>query len=111
MVESECVFCKIIRGQIPAAILLQTDTVVIIKDIAPKAPIHYLAIPTTHLVDLCDKQASTVMAHMVDSIHTLIAQKLLPNSFRTIVNTGFQSGQRVFHLHMHILAGTVMADF
>ena len=110
---SECIFCAIIAQQMPAAIIDQTDTVLVIKDIEPKAPTHYLIIPKKHVQDIQALQVddASVVADMIK-----MAQKLsekLPDSkaFRLIINSGADAGQCIFHLHMHFLAGKEMKDF
>lgn len=84
---------------------------IVIKDIAPKAPIHYLVIPKLHIADLLASQAPSLMESMIKSVQKLCEQKLIPTSFRSIINTGVDSGQIVFHLHMHLLASKAMSDF
>ena len=111
MSENNCIFCSIIAKKIPATIIAENDDVVVIKDIAPKAPIHYLVIPKIHIADLLDVQAPSLMAHMITAVQELCTQKLISTSFRTIINTGAGVGQTVFHLHMHLLAGKAMSDF
>jgi histidine triad (HIT) family protein len=111
MSETNCIFCSIITKKIPATIIAENDDVIVIKDIAPKAPIHYLVIPKLHVADLLAPQVPGLMESMIKSVQELCAQKLIPTSFRTIINTGAGSGQIIFHLHMHLLAGKAMSDF
>jgi histidine triad (HIT) family protein len=105
--QQSCIFCKIIAGTIPSKIIAQNDQTLAIQDITPKAPIHYLIIPKTHIKDV-----SSLPNNMVNIPGELfmMAQKLaldLPGdkSFRLVVNNGAGAGQSVFHLHMHLLAG------
>jgi histidine triad (HIT) family protein len=109
--ELNCIFCSIISKKIPATIITENDDVIVIKDIAPKAPIHYLVIPKKHVRDLCDSSAPQLMLPVIEATQLLRTQHLIPASFRTIINTGAQSGQSVFHLHMHLVAGKTMSDF
>lgn len=111
MEVQSCVFCKIISNQIPSTIIMQTDDILVIKDIYPQAPIHYLILPKRHIVSLkeCTFQDTSLLGSML-----LVSEKLsksLPSSqdYRILINNGFSAGQRVFHLHMHFLAGKEMA--
>jgi len=112
-VIADCIFCKIIAGTIPAAIIAQNSDLIVIKDLYPKAPTHYLIIPKKHIKNIQDLALED--AHLFGSI-ALMAQQLslsLPTSqdFRLISNDGPQAGQSVFHLHTHFLAGKQMSDF
>jgi histidine triad (HIT) family protein len=103
----DCVFCKIIAGELPAKIIAQNDTIIVIKDIAPKAPIHYLIIPKKHIVDI---RAFDEMDHELGSQITLMAQQLSRTlkscPFKLVVSSGQEVGQCVFHLHAHFLSGS-----
>ena len=111
MSNNNCIFCSIIAKKIPATIIAEHDGFIVIKDIAPKAPVHYLVIPKLHVVDLLEAQVPELMESMIKTVQELCEQKSLPTSFRTVINTGAEAGQRVFHLHMHLLAGKAMSDF
>ena len=108
-----CIFCSIIARKIPANIVAENDSVLVINDRAPKAPIHYLILPKTHIENLIEMQPS--QAHHAADIMTMaheLAQKLSGSkSFRLIINNGPESGQSVFHLHAHFLSGKQMLDF
>src|SRR5439155_25610404 len=96
-----------IHGAIPSKSILTTDDIVVIEDIAPKAPVHYLIIPKKHIPDVASLTSSDMP--LVGSSF-LIAQDLGKNlgkdsSFRLVINNGSQAGQSVFHLHLHFLAG------
>lgn len=107
----DCIFCKIIKKEIPAAIIAETNDILVIKDINPKTPIHYLIIPKEHIKDLreLDSKNLNVGTHIF-----VMAQQLskdLNNApFRLVVSNGHEAGQRVFHVHVHFLAGAVMHD-
>jgi len=109
----DCIFCKIISKEIPTTIIEENDDVLVIQDLHPKAPVHYLIIPKKHIVNVkeMDQQDAVYTAKMM-----LIAQQLSKNlsgdqSFRLIMNNGAGSGQSVFHMHMHFLSGKQMGDF
>lgn len=110
---STCIFCKIIARQIPAQIIAENDQVMVIKDIMPKAPIHYLIIPKIHINDVQSLSShDTVLAGSMLLMAREIGQKLSGSqSFRLISNNGADSGQSVFHMHMHFLSGKKMLDF
>jgi len=113
MSQHACVFCAIIQGSLPAHIIMQNDAVIVIKDIAPKAPVHYLIIPKKHVTDITSlEQQDAQMAGQL----LLMAQQLASHlsgsqAFRLVVNNGADAGQKVFHLHLHFLSGQVMTDF
>jgi histidine triad (HIT) family protein len=110
--QQPCIFCKIIAGTIPATVLDQTDDFIVIKDIAPKAPVHLLIIPKKHIQDMNALQTedAQLMGRMMFAAHTL-AQKLDGSkAFRIVINNGADVGQTVFHLHIHLLSGKKMTD-
>ena len=111
--QADCIFCRIISGQIPAKIIAQNDHVVVLQDIAPKAPIHYLIIPKAHIKDISALQPSdTAVASSMLFMAQQLAQQLPgTQSYRLIANTGRESGQSVFHAHIHFLSGKQMHDF
>lgn len=113
MADQNCVFCKIVAGQLPARVITQTDDIIVIDNIAPKAAIHYLIIPKKHVHDITalTHDDVTLAGDMV-----LMAKQLASNlsgsqAFRLIVNNGSDVGQSVFHLHFHFLAGQRFFDF
>ena len=105
--DQDCIFCKIILGQIPSKVIYQTPFSLVFKDIAPQAPIHYLIIPKKHIKDLvsCTQQDQEFLQDIL-SIPSLLAQQSEESSsFKLMTNNGFAAGQRVFHLHFHFMAG------
>lgn len=108
----DCIFCKIISGEIPGKIIMQTDSFLVLQDIAPKAPVHYLIIPKKHIQDLvsCGQQDKDLLADMMLVASKLAASLDAPQAFKLIVNNGYAAGQRVFHLHFHFLAGKTFND-
>jgi len=103
----DCLFCKIEKGEIPADIVYQDDDMVVFKDIAPKAKVHLLVIPRKHIDGLNDLQDEdqALIGKMMLQLKALAAQQDLSSGFRTIINTGKDGGQEVFHLHIHLLGG------
>lgn len=112
MVTQECVFCKIIDQRLPATIIKQTSDIIVIKDIAPKYPYHYLIIPKKHIVDVAQLQEKDVLlAGNIMLMASQVAEDLpKPTAFKLVVNNGALAGQKVFHLHVHFLAGAKMSD-
>ena len=96
-----CLFCKIIKGEIPATKMYEDDKMIIIKDIDPKAKNHFLAIPKSHfklLQDMSEEQ-SQLVRHCLLTIPKLQNELGLENGFRLVINQGDDAGQTVFHLH------------
>jgi histidine triad (HIT) family protein len=106
---SDCLFCKIVEKQIPAQVIYEDAHTVAFEDIHPQAPTHTLVIPRTHLPDmkgLGDAQAE-LLGHLMVAASKVAEAKGLA-AFRTVINTGAEAGQTVFHLHLHLLAGRPM---
>ena len=104
---SDCLFCKIISGQIPSAKVYEDETVFAFRDIAPQAPVHILVIPKCHIpsVNGVTTENSAVVAHIFEVIPTIAAQENLIGGYRVVSNCGADAGQTVHHLHFHILGG------
>jgi histidine triad (HIT) family protein len=105
---SDCLFCKIIGGQIPGQFVHQDDQLVAIKDINPQAPLHVLIIPRRHIASLNDLGPGDDA--LVGAMHRAAAQIAAAHGFadrgyRTVFNTNREAGQTVFHIHLHLLAG------
>jgi histidine triad (HIT) family protein len=108
MLENSCIFCRIIRGELPTEIIYQNESCLIIKDKFPKSEIHWLAIPKTHLEDLRavrEHDASLLGATLCATSHA-VKEFAHNRPFKLCANNGHEAGQRVFHLHFHILIGT-----
>ncbi|HTM06364.1 MAG TPA: HIT domain-containing protein [Patescibacteria group bacterium] len=108
-----CIFCKIIQGTIPATFIAQNDHALVIKDIAPKAPVHYLIIPKIHVPDMIHltEDQYVIGSHLFALAHEVGSSLTDKPDFRLIINNGADAGQSVFHLHMHLLAGMKQAGF
>ena len=109
---SDCIFCKIIQGDIPCNKVYEDDDVLAFHDIAPKADTHILVIPKQHIVNLSattDDQWPLV-TKVLQSINKIAEQENL-EGFRVISNNGEKGGQEVFHMHWHVLAGSKLVGF
>ena len=105
---SDCLFCKILDGQIPATITYRDQDVVAFKDITPKAPFHQLVIPTAHLASLADAKAdhaSLLGKLLLVGSELASAAGYRERGFRVVMNAGPDAGQSVAHVHLHVLAG------
>ena len=102
-----CIFCKIVAGDIPSAKVYEDETVLAFRDIAPMAPTHILVIPKTHIpsVDGVTAENSAVVAHIFEVIPQIAKAENLVNGYRVVSNCGSDAGQTVPHLHFHILGG------
>jgi len=107
---SDCIFCKIIAGQIPAGFVYQDEHVVAFKDIHPKASVHILLVPRKHIATLADAEAGdqALLGHMMLALPKIAREQGLDTGFRTVLNTGRGGGQEVFHMHFHLLGGTAL---
>ena len=110
---SDCLFCKIIAGEIPADTVYEDEQVLVFKDINPHADVHLLMVPKVHVASLDElsDEHDALMAYMMRSLPKLARQQGLKDGFRSIINTGKGGGQVVFHLHIHLLGGTNLPGF
>lgn len=108
---SNCLFCKIIAGDIPSTKVYEDDSVLAFRDIAPQAPTHILVIPKTHIGSVAEVSGenSAVVAHIFEVIPQIAAAEGLENGYRVVSNCGADAGQTVPHLHFHILGGKKLA--
>jgi histidine triad (HIT) family protein len=107
----DCLFCRIIAGEIPAEIVHTDDASVAIRDINPQAPTHILVIPREHIesLDEASQRDEATLGHLLRVAARLANQEGLSESgYRTVINTGAGAGQSVFHLHVHLLGGRQM---
>jgi histidine triad (HIT) family protein len=100
----DCIFCKIANGEIKTDFIVETDDYIAFKDIHPRAPIHVLLIPKKHFPTLRYMDDEQLLGKLFSGVND-VAKKLGISDFRTVINTGKQAGQEVFHMHIHILAG------
>lgn len=107
-----CVFCKIIERTLPATIIAENDEVIVIKDIQPKAPIHYLIIPKIHVADLTGFiESQKDIAGSLLFMAKQLALELPEPAFKLLINNGASAGQMIFHSHIHFLAGSQFSEF
>lgn len=109
--ELDCIFCKIIARQFKSDIIAENDQVLVIKDIAPKATYHYLILPKKHYKGIQEASDCSVVCSLVSMARSLSGQNSATTSYRLVINNGYDVGQRVFHLHMHFLAGSKIPEF
>jgi histidine triad (HIT) family protein len=108
----DCLFCKIVAGEIPADVVASSDTAIAFRDIAPKAPVHVLVVPKEHYPDVpafaaTDAEGLASVIGLADGV----ASELADGQYRLIFNTGPKAGQTVFHVHAHLLAGGELPGF
>ena len=115
--EENCVFCKIIKGDLPSTKLYEDDDVIVIKDINPIAPVHLLVIPKKHILSIMELEDEKLLAKIFRVIKEIAnrddiapdvlgKETLAKRGFRVVTNIGEDGGQAVKHLHFHILGGT-----
>ena len=104
---SDCLFCKIDKGEIPSEKVYEDDDVYVIRDIAPKADTHLLIIPHKHIASLNDllPEDEALMGRIMLLLPKLAKDQGLHQGYRTIINTDKGGGQEIFHLHVHLLGG------
>ncbi len=103
----DCIFCKIVRGEIPAGKIHEDDDILAFNDIHPVAPVHFLIIPKIHLPSLAQADAGhqAVLGKMMIMAPKIALEQGCTDGFRCVVNTGRVGRQEVYHLHLHILGG------
>jgi histidine triad (HIT) family protein len=104
---SDCIFCKIVRGEIPCRKIHEDEHILAFHDIHPATPVHFLIIPKLHIASLAeaDPAHAPVLGHMLAMAGRLAREQGLADGFRSIINTGRIGRQEVYHLHLHILGG------
>jgi len=104
--EGSCLFCRIVRGEIPAKLVADTEECLAFRDVNPQAPLHVLVVPKRHVASLATADDAALVGRL-----SLVAADIArragyeESGFRTVVNTNGDAGQTVFHLHLHLLAG------
>ena len=107
-----CLFCKIIAGDIPSTKVYEDDCVFAFRDIAPQAPVHILVVPKAHIccADAIDESNSKYVAKCFEAVAKIAKAEGLDNGYRVINNCGENGGQTVMHLHFHILGGLKLSE-
>jgi histidine triad (HIT) family protein len=108
--DADCLFCKIVAGDIPADVVHETDTTVAFRDLEPQAPTHVLVIPRTHQPNAAALAAEEphVLVDLVNAAKAIADQEGLDEGYRLVFNTGPAAHQSVFHVHLHVLGGRSM---
>ena len=104
---TDCIFCKIIAGEIPSRKIYEDDDVLVFHDIAPVAPVHFMLIPKRHIASLgeCTAEDAAILGKLMALIPQLAREQGLKDGFRTVINTGKIGRQDVYHLHIHVIGG------
>lgn len=107
----DCIFCDIVQKNIPAKLVYEDEQAIAFEDIHPKAPIHLLVVPKTHLTSLAHASAEQqqLLGHLLLVVQKLAQDKKIAG-YKTVINTGREGGQVIDHLHLHLLAGQQLAE-
>ena len=105
--SDNCLFCKIVRGEIPCKKVYEDAEVLAFHDISPVAPVHFILVPKQHIGSLLDAEEAhaALLGKMLLLAPKLAREQGLPDGFRTVINSGKGGGQEVFHLHIHVIGG------
>jgi histidine triad (HIT) family protein len=111
-IKMDCIFCKIIAGEIPSGKVYEDDSIYAFKDINPQAPVHILIVPKTHIAsaDALNPGNSAIAARVFAAIPKIAAAAGLKNGYRVITNVGEDGCQSVMHLHFHIVGGKKLSE-
>lgn len=103
----DCIFCKIVNKELPSDVVFENETMMVISDINPKAPQHYLIIPKTHIDTVNDlgEEHKDLIAEMILTAKNVAAEKGIEKGYKLVFNVGRPGGQVIFHLHLHLLGG------
>lgn len=107
MDERDCLFCRIVAGDIPADRVYETEDVLVFRDIAPQAPVHLLAVPKRHIASIAriTEDDAAMLSELVAAANAVAMEALGERGFRLATNVGEEAGQTVHHLHLHIMGG------
>ncbi|TMK21972.1 MAG: histidine triad nucleotide-binding protein [Actinobacteria bacterium] len=110
-IDPDCLFCKIVAGEIPSTVVLNRGNVFAFRDVNPQAPTHILVVPKEHVrdVSVLDESAGPLLAELVVAANELArSEGIVSSGYRLVANVGPDAGQTVFHLHVHLLGGRPM---
>ena len=112
MLDKNCVFCRIVRGELPSSKVYEDEKMIVFSDLAPKAKVHLLAVPKDHfkLLEEADGGRAQTLAHMLLKIPEIAKSNGCTGGYRLIVNQGDDANQTVHHLHIHILGGEKLPE-
>ncbi len=104
---SDCLFCRIAKGETPADVVLEREDVLAFRDVNPQAPTHVLVIPKEHVASLAavDERHDRLLVSLIGAVNEVARQDGVADGFRVVTNTGPAAGQSVDHLHLHVLGG------
>ena len=107
MSDEDCLFCRIVAGDVPADVVLSTDGAVAFRDITPQAPTHVLVVPRSHYADAAElaHHEPSGLADVVRAAADVADREGITDGYRAVFNTGAGAGQTVFHAHLHVLGG------
>ena len=109
--EENCIFCKIIKGEIPSDKVYEDENILAFKDINPAAPIHVLVIPKKHVENILSIEDENMLKELYDGVKKVVQiLNIKESGFRIITNCGKDAGQEVMHLHFHVLAGEKLGE-
>jgi len=103
--SDSCLFCRIVRREIPAKLVHEDEQTLAFRDIDPKAPTHVLVIPKTHVPSLNEATDAEMLGRLLLTARSIAEAEGLTDGYRTVVNTGANAGQTVHHIHLHLLGG------
>jgi histidine triad (HIT) family protein len=108
--SADCLFCRIVRREIPATIVWEDEHCVAFRDISPKAPVHVLVIPRQHVSTLDDVTDPLLIGRVMAAAATVArSEGIVESGYRTVINTNAGAGQTVFHIHVHVMGGRQMS--
>ncbi len=104
---SDCIFCRIVRQEIPAQVVCEDQYAVAFRDINPQAPTHILVIPKKHVqsLDQCSPPDQALLGHLLLMVQRIARDENVASAYRVVLNNGTDAGQSVFHVHLHLLGG------
>jgi histidine triad (HIT) family protein len=106
--SSDCIFCKIVKGEIPSKKVYENEKVLVFEDISPQAPFHWLIIPKLHVEDFSEAVLQKGLLDEIGMVIRNLTEEKGIKNYRLVTNRGKEAGQEVFHFHVHLLAGRKM---